>query len=726
MKKPFPLAAALLLALTPALAANAGPAAQGQTLLKPYKTETPPVLDGKLDDPVWAAAPSVSDFETFIPEFGKKQPEKTVAYMAYDRENIYFAFRCFDDQPDKIKAAVSRRDDVMTDDFVCINLDSFNDQQSLYAFYVNPLGIQGDSRFASNKEDFSFDMVWWSAGRIDAQGYTVEIRIPLKSIRYAHADRVVMSIFFERAINRRQEHGSYPALDPKRGYAFLTQMAPMEYFGLKRYNLFELLPAFTYGSESVREGGSLRRGQDSHELSLTGKYGITPSLILDGTINPDFSQIEADAGQVDANLRYDLFYPEKRPFFLEGGENFNVGAVLTSPLQALVHTRTIVDPKAGFKLTGKIGRNDTIASIFAVDASPSSSTGISDAPDAWFSIFRYKRTTSQDGYLGVFYSERDQDGRVNRVLGPDGQIRINQSGMLSFHAFGSFTRAERDSGWSNGRALSLEYYHDSSTLGVDASFHDISSGFEADTGYLTRTGLTSAVVNIAPRFYPKSAWFRRVSVGLGLGALHDYDSGLTESSASIGTVAVLKGNSSVSAILLASNEVFLGRRFNTSGFTLTSRTQLSKMLSLTANFWTGKSIRYVADPYQGHGSRATLTATYRPSENINIYLAWQYSDLFKDATGEKVYDYNILRGRLTYQVNKYLFFRAILESNSYKKTLLADFLASFTYIPGTVIHVGYGSLYEKLSWVEGEYRESDRFLEMRRGFFFKASYLWRL
>lgn len=724
MRKPFLIAAALLLALSPL---SAGYSAQGQTLLKPLKISVPPVIDGKLDDPAWAEAPSVTDFETFIPEFGKKQPEKTVAYMAYDRENLYFAFRCFDDQPDKIKAAVSRRDDVMTDDFVCINLDSFNDQQSLYAFYVNPLGIQGDSRYASNKEDFSVDMVWWSAGRIDDQGYTVEMQIPLKSIRYAHGERVVMSIFFERTINRRQEHGSYPALDPKRGYAFLTQMAPLEYFGLKRYTLAELLPAFTYGRDYARGGdGVLRKAEDGGELSLTGKLGITPSLILDGTINPDFSQVEADAGQVDANLRYQLYFPEKRPFFLEGSEAFNVGAVVTSPLQSLVHTRTIVDPKAGFKLTGKVGRSDTIASIFAVDASPSTSTDLADAPDAWFSIFRYKRTTSQDGYLGFFYTERDQDGRINRVLGPDGQIRVSRSGMLSFHAFGAFTRADRESGWAKGRAVSLEYFHDSSKLGIDASLHDMSSGFEADTGYLTRTGLTSFAVNVTPRFYPKSAWFRRIAPVLGLAALRDHESDLTEHDAAIGLSAVLKGNSTLTALLSASNEVFLGRRFDTTGFRLIGRSQLTKQLSLRATLQTGKSIRYVANPYQGYGTRASLTGVFQPSENINLSLAWTYSDFFNDATREKVYDYNIYRGRLTYQVNKYLFFRAILESNSYRKTLLSDFLASFTYIPGTVIHLGYGSLYEKLSWMEGEYRESDRFLEMRRGFFFKASYLWRL
>ncbi|MDD8027438.1 MAG: DUF5916 domain-containing protein, partial [Acidobacteriota bacterium] len=701
MKKLFPIAAALLLTVSPA---TTSPQAASKILLKPLKTDTPPVIDGRLDDPVWAAAPSVTGFETFIPEFGKKQPEKTVAYMAYDRENLYFAFRCFDDHPDKIKAAVSRRDDVQSDDFVCINLDSFNDQQSLYAFYVNPLGIQGDSRYASNKEDFSVDMVWWSAGRIDEKGYTVEIGIPLKSIRFAQGARTEMSVFFERTISRRLEHGSYPPLDPKRGYAFLTQMAPLEFLGLKRYTLLEILPAYTYGRTYAQDAGSLRKATDKGEFSLTGKLGITPSLILDGTINPDFSQVEADAGQVDANLRYDLYYAEKRPFFLEGSEAFNLGAVLTSPLQAVVHTRTIIDPKAGFKLTGKIGRNDTIAAIFAADASPSSNTGQSDAPDARFSIVRYRRTTSQDGYLGLFFTERDQDGRINRVAGPDGQIRLGQASMLSFHALGSFTRAGTESRWANGRAVSLEYAYDTSRLGIDASLHDISSDFEADTGYLTRTGLTSAVVNISPRFYTKSPWFRRISPAVSFTALHDQDSGLTETDATAGFGVVLKGNSTLTALLSKTSEVFLGRRFDVSGFSLTGRTQLTKQIQFRATFRTGQAIRYVVEPYQGYGKRATLTGVYQPTENINLTLTWTYSDLFKDATREKVYDYNIYRARLTYQVNKYLFFRAIVESNSYHRTLLTDFLASFTYIPGTVIHIGYGSFYERTGWIEGEYR----------------------
>ncbi len=698
-----------------------------KALLKPLKTDRPPVIDGLLDDSVWSEAPSVTDFEIFIPVMGKKQPEKTVTIMAYDRENLYFAFRCYDDQPDKIKAAVSRRDDVINDDFVCINLDTFNDQQSLYGFYVNPLGIQGDSRFASNKEDFSVDMVWYSAGRIDDKGYAVEMRIPLKSIRYAAGERVVMAVFFERTINRRQEHGAYPPLDPARGYAFLTQMAPMEYIGLKRYTLLELLPAFTFGRGYARNEGDLRRSPDSKDLSLTGKFGITPSLILDGAINPDFSQIEADAGQVDANLRYDLFFPEKRPFFLEGSEQFNVGATTTGPLQAIVHTRTIVDPKAGFKLSGKVGLKDTIASIFAVDAAPSADPGFAGDPeDATFAIFRYKRTTSQDGYLGLFYTSRAHDGRSNLVAGADGQIRVSKAGMMSFHGFGSSTRAEEGGGRTAGRALSLEYYHDTSTLGLSASVHDISSNFETDSGYLTRTGLTSAVFAVNPRFYPKVAWIRRIQPALGLTILKDHESGLYESEKSVGLTGVLQGNSTINLLWADASEIYLGRRFKTGGLTLVGRNQLTKNLQLKLTFRTGQAIRYAADPFQGYGKRAAVSAVFQPSENLNLSLSWTYADLFRSSTKEKIYVYNIYWGRLTYQVNKYLFFRSIVEYNAFRGEMLTDFLASFTYIPGTVIHVGYGSLYEKTEWFEGVDRPSDRFREARRGFFFKASYLWRL
>jgi hypothetical protein len=700
-----------------------------QDFFKPYRTEEPPLIDGLLDDPVWQRAPSVSEFKSFIPDFGKEPSEKTVAYMAYDSENLYFAFKCYDREPDKIKTAVAKRDSTRADDYVCINLDTFNDQQSLYAFYVNPLGIQTDSRYSSGKEDLSVDVVWYSAGRLDPDGYSVELRVPFKSIRYAGSSRIEMSIFFERRISRRSEQVSYPALDPARGYFFLTQMMPLELYDIKRYTLLEILPAFTYGQKYFQESGELRKDTAAKDISLTGKYGITSQLILDATWNPDFSQIEADAGQVDVNLRYDLYFPEKRPFFLEGNEIFlHAGSSEGDPLDAVVYTRTIIDPRAGIKITGKVGNKDTIASIFALDESPAFDSGYQAGEDRYasFAIFRCKHAFSNDGFIGGFYTGREYGGSFNRVVGSDGQIRLGRSSMLGFHGFGSWSKNRRDSQAADGYAIGLDYLYDTRSLGINLGLHNISTDFHTDTGYLTRNGLARFRASVMPRIYPRSRIFRKLTPQIYASVLKDQYSSMYETDDALAFQVLLPGNTRVTAMGGYSTEIFLGKRFNTSGWLAQVSSQVSKKLTIRGLFRRGNAIRYTEEPYQGYGNRGTGDVIYQPSDKFSLNLSLVYSDFFQKETKEKVFDYTIWRSRLTYQMNKYLFFRGILEYNTYREELLTDLLASFTYIPGTVIQLGFGSLYNRLEWDGEGYRTADRFLEMRRGLFFKASYLWRL
>jgi hypothetical protein len=705
------------------LQANSGP-----EMLKPFQTTTPPVIDGKLDDPVWAESPSVTGFKTYAPDFGRDISENTVAYMAYDTENLYFAFQCFDREPQKIKASMARRDDIRPDDWVCLNLDSFNDQQSLYAFYVNPLGIQMDSRFSSGKEDFSEDFVWYSVGRIHEKGYTIEIRIPLKSIRYASGNRVEMGVVFERRIGRRTEHATSPPLLPERGMAFLTQMQPIEFFGLKKYTLLEILPAFTYSQKYFLNEGRLSRDKAARDPSLTGKYGLTSSLILDGTYNPDFSQVEADAGQIDANLRYDLFYPEKRPFFMEGSDNFNLaGTTGQDFLLTAVHTRNIIDPQAGVKLTGRIAKKDYLATIFAADEGAAEGDALPAPEDlAYFSILRYKRSLSQDSFLGFFFTDRDRSGRYNRVVGPDGQIRLTQSSQLSFHFLGSFARESSDSPRADGHALGLDYYYDTRNWQIGFGVQDISRDFQTDTGYLIRNGLTRIRATINPRFYPRSQVLPRVELILFSSQLRDQSSNLWETEDTLAVSFTLVRSSRVMFAYTYSTEIFLAQRFNTGGWEIQAQSQITKQLRFNVFFQDRKAIRYTESAFQGKGKGATASLVYQPSEKINWTLDFTYSDLFRKTNTEKIYDYTIIRNRLTYQVNKYLFFRGVVEYNSYQKQILTDFLASFTYIPGTVLQLGYGSLYHKIRWQDDAYIDSDRFLESRRGLFFKASYLWRL
>lgn len=232
--------------------------------------------------------------------------------------------------------------------------------------------------------------------------------------------------------------------------------------------------------------------------------------------------------------------------------------------------------------------------------------------------------------------------------------------------------------------------------------------------------------SVTPKFYPPSRILRRIDLNFFSSQLKDQFSDLweTENTLSLGFLLVRS-----SRLLLGytySTEVFLGQRFNTSGWNIQALGQITKQFYFRVLFRNGQAIRYEEVPFQGKGKRATATLTYQPSEKINWTVNYTYSGLFRDSTSEKIYDYTILRTRLTYQVNKYLFFRGVVEYNSYRKQILTDFLASFTYIPGTVLQLGYGSLYHKIRWQGDDYVDSDKFLETRRGLFFKASYLWRL
>ncbi len=342
--------------------------AQSGSSVNPVKTDSAPVIDGILDEVIWNSSTGISGFRTFTPDYGKEMPFNTIVWLSYDEENLYFAFRCFDDEPDKIKVSVDARDKIRQDDWVCVNLDSYNDHQTLYCIYANANGIQMDTRYAAGKEDLGMDLVFYSAGKIDDKGYTVEMRLPLKSIRFSNREPVMMAATFERHISRLSTQGTFPPLDPDQGMAFLTQMQPIKYVGVKHYTLFEAIPALTYSYKGVQDMGKMTETENKPDAGITLKYGITSQLILDATINPDFSQVEADAGQVDANLRYQLFYPEKRPFFQEGNENFQLAALTEdNPVISAVHTRNITDPVFGTKLSGKIGPRNTISLMYAAD-----------------------------------------------------------------------------------------------------------------------------------------------------------------------------------------------------------------------------------------------------------------------------------------------------------------------------------------------------------------------
>lgn len=693
-----------------------------------------PKIDGVLDDAVWQAAKPWSDFKTGKPDYGLQPSERTEVFMSYDREYIYFGFHCLDSEPARIKTSMARRDNVDSDDWVAVVLDTFDDQQNAFMFMVNPSGIQMDGMLNQDgNANADYDMVWSSAAKINGDGYTAEMAVPFKSIRYPFKKVLTMGFMAARVIVRKSEQYFFPEFRPDGG-SMLAQMQKITLSDVKYERNYEILPAVTFSQDNAQREGSWVRDRRKFDFSLTGKLGITSDLTLDATYNPDFSQVETDAGQIDVNLRSSLYYSEKRPFFLEGKENFSMAAPMEQdPLLAIVHTRAIVDPLLGFKLTGKIGRRDMISFIFALDEFPgleADNDGDEELAgrNAAFAIFRYKRSLQKDSFLGAFYTGREFAGSFNRVLGSDGRFRLTNASFLEFHAFGSLSRNRDSTDNVGGSAMGLRYNYSTRKWYVELGFNDISKNFRTDIGYLSRAGLTTLPALVIHYIYPKSKFFQKIEPFYWGYLARDRFSGLYET----GNVFVLRFSmprqSQLRFDAILGNEVFAGQRFSINAWRIQGYTQIINQLYLEASIRRGDLIYYDPDdPYQGRGTIASLALVFQPLDKLNNTFSLNFADFSRKTDGDKIYDYTIVRNRLTFQFNKYLFLRGIAEYNSYYKKMNVDLLASFTYIPGTVIYIGYGSIYEKTQWrnEEKDYFPANNLLKTRGSFFFKASYLWR-
>jgi len=699
-----------------------------------YRTDTPPVIDGKLDDAVWQKATRFDNFVIFKPDYGKPTSEKTVVLMTYDRKYIYFAFDCQDSEPSKIKASMAKRDGFDMDDWIGVVLDTFGDQQGGYLFEVNPLGIQMDGKLNSDGNgDSSFDTIWESKASMNGKGYSAEMAIPFKSLRYPFKKKLTMGLLVSRFIGRKSEQTSFPELSPEGG-AIMTQAQKIELSDIKFERPLEFIPALTYDQGSNQSGGEMRSTGKNTNFSLTGKVGLTSDLTMDATYNPDFSQVETDAGQIDVNLRYSIYYSEKRPFFLEGMENFSFATAMeANTIGAIVYTRAIVDPLLGVKLTGKIGRQNILSGIFALDEYPGNMAAEEGdhslaGRNAVFTILRYKRQMSGDNYIGGFFTDRSFAGERNSVGGIDGRWRLNNTSFFEYSFFESFSRAMDAAQGNQGHSLGLRYNFSNRHWNVDLGLFDLSNDFRIDTGYVTRTGITMAPAFVMYTFFPKSKFFQRIDTFWWSYHLLDKHSDLFETYNQLVLRFNLPRQSQIRFDAILGNEVFADRRFSLSGWRIRGYTQIYKQLYLEGGYRRSGRIYYDAEaPFQGKGNTVDLYLLYQPFDKLSTSLGLTYYDFYRSSNSEKVYDYPIWRSRTTFQVNRFLFFRAIVEYNVYYKKISTDLLASFTYIPGTVIYLGYGSAYERIRWSneDRDYFPSNDYLQTRRSFFFKASYLWR-
>ncbi|MBN2345764.1 MAG: carbohydrate binding family 9 domain-containing protein [Candidatus Aminicenantes bacterium] len=727
----------LVLLLSGAMSAANGNPAQDIRKLEPAKVETPPVLDGSLDDEAWKKATVVDDiWITYNPVNGNELPQRTRAYLAYDEHNLYFAFHCLDSEPGLIKTSLTRRDNMFDDDWVGLSLDSVGGRKYGYEMFVNPSGAQGDIFRTGDMEDSSSDWVWHSAGRIVDDGYIVEIRQPLKSIRFASGKDVRMGVLFWRRISRLGMSGSWPHLVPGRSIG--GSQAEMRIAELQRHLVLEALPTLTYSSGWNRLSPSSWSGADqTRDLGIGVKYGITSSIIAEATLNPDFSQVESDALQVTVNQRYPILYSEKRPFFMEAGNLFDLAGVgdglgnMTLP----VHTRTIIDPQWGLRLTGEQGRG-SFALLASADRSPGNPWNGEENPflgrKATFWIGRGKLGLGGDNYIGMLYSGREFGEEYNRALAADFSLRFLKNHQLVGHYIQSFSELPGEGGKVDGGCLTVEYAFSKGNSLALAMVENIDPGFRMDTAYYQRSGISSAKFYLQQRFVPdaqKLPWLLGVTPQVYGAYIHDKVSGMDdlELMLQLDTNFILKG--SAGGYVYFGQECWAGEKFRRTLGHGYANLQPFKWLNLHTCYNFGDAIYYdTVDPFLGHRSQLHSCVTLQPTRKLNLFAEHTISRFRRIDTGEHVYTQGIWRGRLTYQFNSKFFVRGLVQHDSFTRRVLGDFLASFTYIPGTVLYLGYGSLNESRSWADGAWQRGvtgDYYYQTRQSLFFKVSYRYQ-
>ncbi|MDE2973867.1 MAG: DUF5916 domain-containing protein [Gemmatimonadota bacterium] len=741
-------------------------------------------IDGEIVEAAWADAPVLTGFTQFDPVEGVPATQRTEARVLLADDAIYFAVTAWDDAEGGIRATLGDRDSFgRSDDYVRIILDTFNDHRRGYAIMVNPLGVQQDGLWVVGGRrrgrgppiDWNPDFVWDSGGRIFDGGYSVEVRVPFKSIRFPSVPVQDWGLQIERRIARNGYGASWAPVtadvaNQMEQFGTLTGLADLSP-GL----FLEINPVQTFSKQGAYDDdeGSFEREETDGDFGLNVTYGITSNLTLDGTYNPDFSQVEADAGQIAVNERFAIFLREKRPFFLEGTEIFQLP-------RRLVHTRSIANPVVGAKLQGKIGPFNA-GYLGALD-----DVGDPNHPDepgdAVVNIFRLRRDLGGTSNAGAVYTDRTFGrDRFNRLLGFDGRIQLRRRYTVTLLAAGSRT-SHGDPEAVGGGLLAAQAERSGRNLQFEFGGSYVSSDFEAGSGFIRRTGVAQLGSDVSYNFRGgPGAAIERWGPSLEAGALWTHDDFRArrrpqEASVELGASVSFRGNVSVFGnyslsyyrfgaddydglvyadadgqqhLFRPDQSLFRALGSGTVFFWVSTFDRvrgdawLTRSESPLFDFVTGTPVD-VADSWSG-GAGLDL----RPATNVSAELGVRHTSLFRQRDGSLYSRATIPRARAQYQFNRALYLRAIFEYGSQRRGALLtpaggrqvyhcsdgscakleggesnDFsveaLLSYEPTPGTVFFVGYTRRMED--------SEAFRFrdvLHRAEGVFVKLSYRFR-
>lgn len=706
------------------------------------RIEKPFDLTGKLDNPVWLqAAPVELNYEV-TPGENTPAPQKTLVRALYDQNYLYFGFQCFDTHPEQIRANISDRDKIFQDDWVFVGIDTYGDYQRSYELAVNPYGIQGDLLATINGEDASVDWIWYATTAMNGKGWTAEMKIPFSSLNFPDKENQTWRLNILRCIPRASRTQTSWIPFDRNISGIMTQAGYLEGLkDIKAGSSLELLPyAIGQKNGQLLDASNPNSGfkYDNIQGRIGGgiKYAPSPNFALDAVINPDFSQIESDAAQISVNTTFALSYKEKRPFFLIGRD------LLQSQMY---YSRSINDPSGAVRIIGKTGGLSYLYmgaydrhTVFDIPGEERSSLVASNLK-SFVNIGRLRYDIGNESYIGGLLMTRDLSGGHNYLFSVDwnykfwenwyfnGEGNFSLTKELNDTTLFSSTRKFGNTGYNaafngesyHGNGLHLNLYRTGRNYYFGLRLNDYSPTYQTYNGIFDRVGFRQYLMNHEYDFYPIKSFIDNGGVGFNSELRYDYYGKQTEQFIVPYLFLTMKGQTNISLqYLLVNDEVFHGiwfRGIHRGILNINSR-PLNE-ISVSANIQLGKFIYRSDTPSMGTGHNISLDIVLKPTSQFNLEFAYARARLSSEDTGELYYDGNIYRAVAIYQFTPEIFFRTILQYDTFTRDFEVYPLFSYKLNAFTTFFAGATSTYFN-------YEGDNGVINTNQQYFIKLQYLF--
>lgn len=746
----------------------------GQTQLRPPKVTGQIRVDGEMSEPAWSNAALLTGFTQYLPVDGVPAADSTEVRVMYSDDAIYFGVHAFESHGAVI-TSLTERDQIQSSDRIRLLLDTFDDRRRAFVFGATPLGVQGDGQFSDNSSGGSYDLnpdyLFESKGRLIEGGYTLEIRIPFKTLRYQQVDEQSWGLTVIRVVQHSGHEQSWAPIQRGAPSVLAQSGRLLGLRGLRRGLVLDVNPVVTQqtiGAPRAAANSAWDYSAHNPEFGGNVRWGATPNFTVNATVNPDFSQVESDVGQVVFDPRASLFFPEKRPFFLEGSENFEVP-------NTLIYTRSILAPVAAAKAAGKLG-GMSLGVLTAVDDEVTSASG---RENPLFTVARLRRDLGRQSNAGFVFTERREGDDWNRVVGADSRLYLG-SYVLTGQLAGSFTRTAGET--RSAPLFEMALGKSGRARGFSAVLEGVHPHFVAGAGFISRPGIAHTNVNARWSFFPRNGRIEAINFTPIFDGTWEWDRftrGTEPNDIKLQTSTSVSWRGGWRTTLFTFAESFKYPAFLYTNYFIETRNAAGTAVDTVPYVGTNRLPNYgvdmsIATPQfqklsasasmtAGHDDNfdewssawiffATLNADWRPTERVRVNLRYVEQRYHRVSDGSLVRLRIIPRAKLEYQLSRPIFLRVVTQydaskvdelrddsrtnfpillrnsDGSFRRAiareragLRTDWLFSYQPNPGTVFFAGYG-----LSQGSPEFFRPSQLDRTADAFFVKASYLFRM